>query len=151
MLLEYFRAYNLAKLSAQPADSSLSNLVSEELLSEFIVHINNCMNYLFSKEFFIRSESFNNSSFSLTGKASQQISHKVIECVFVMADQFLQTKSENFSLLILQKAVVAINQGMHMEGGEQQRREISDLIYEKMFNLCNANTENGVKVMYKCC
>jgi len=34
---------------------------------------------------------------------------------------------------------------------DQQKQELTDLIYEKMFNLCNANTENGVKVMYKCC
>jgi hypothetical protein len=115
MLLEYFRAYILAKLSSCSEDSQFTTVASDELLSEFVVHINNCMNYLFSKDFFIRSDSFNSLCFSLTDKPHQQVHHKVIQCVFVMADQFMQTKCENFSLLILQKAVVAINQGLYME------------------------------------
>ena len=63
-----------------------------------------------------------------------------------MADQLQETKQENFALLVLQKAIIAINQDL-----PQISSDLKDVIYEKMCNLCKADTENGVKVMYKCC
>lgn len=46
MLLEYYRAYVLAKLS-----SKADEMISDDLLAQFIHHINNCLNYVFSDEF----------------------------------------------------------------------------------------------------
>lgn len=58
----------------------------------------------------------------------------------------MHSNQENFALLVLQKAMVAFNQGL-----PSIDNALKDMVLEKMFNLCSASSENGVKVMYKCC
>ena len=54
MVLEYYRAYVIAKL-----DQYAEKRNDIDLYQEFYNHICNCLNYLFSEQFSIRSYDFN--------------------------------------------------------------------------------------------
>lgn len=81
MLLEFYRAYVLAKLAAQHQ--------SDELNAQFVFHTSNCLNILFSRDFAVNEDSFDISSFCLHPFSATKVTktcNKVLVCIFTMVE-----------------------------------------------------------------
>jgi len=171
MLLEYNRAYTVAKLESIHRQSAangrsgayvlstshlLDDLPDSDLQSRFVYHVNNCLDYLFSDDFAINCESFPISRFSLAAVDPLRLSehesiapqNKVVQSILVMQDQFDCFKNEFYQIYILQRAVEHIRNDMMAV--EEQRR-LKDTLSERIFNACKTDSEGGVALMHKSC
>ena len=171
MLLEYNRAYTVAKLESIHGQSAangrsgayvlgashlLDDLPDGDLQSRFVYHVTNCLNYLFSDDFAINCESFPISRFSLAAVDPPRLSdyesiapqNKVVQSILAMQDQFGCLKNECYQIYILQRAVEHIENGMM---AAEERRYLKDTLLERIFNACKTDSESGAVLMYKSC
>ena len=129
MLLEYYRAYIMAKIFAFSPESM--QVDKDEVQVLFIQHMSNCMNMLFGPEFEVAEATFNSCSFSLSiDKRRDQPENKVLACILQMIPLFSQNSSQEmrqFSLFILQRATEHFSQVTYLDA--KTLSQILDVLY----------------------
>lgn len=177
MLLEYYRAYVMARLDPTSKQKyslkvgrrrgSTANTFNDadthsgDLFSQYRYHINNCLNDLFSPDF--SSGCFNMAAKTFSLRAQDRgldarqpseledaVKHrKVYECVLVMSEQFSGFEKDMYQLIILQRAVDALDKDQLLDS--RRKVELRDLLYERIFNACKPDSEGGIQRMYEAC
>ena len=74
---------------------------------------------------------------------------KVYKCILLMADQFSTFSSETYALVILKRAVDQLELDILMS--PEPKSLLKDLLYERIFNICQVTSENGIEQMYRAC
>jgi hypothetical protein len=171
MLLEYYRAYVMARLDPTSKvgrrRGSTANTFNDadnhsgDLFSQYRYHINNCLNDLFSPDFSSGCFNMPAKTFSLRAQdrgldtrqpseLEDAVKHrKIYECVLVMSDQFSGFDRDMYQLIILQRAVDALDKDQLLDS--RRKVELRDLLYERIFNACKPDSEGGIQRMYEAC
>ena len=105
MLLSYWRAYAAAKLG------------NEDMYRMFLTNIESSINYLFGNEFYEGSLQRNIHKFTLERFENQKLinllgSDKVLQVILLMQQQFNKIPKEIYQIVILNKALSAIDEGI---------------------------------------
>lgn len=137
MLCSYWRAYAAAKME------------TEEMYKLFLINIDSAINYLFGLEFFEGSlhnqiHKFNIGRFDNVQLTSIVGDDRVLQSIILMQCQFSQLPREIYQLVILNKALTAIDENI-IPANVHQR----DAILERIFKACKTNTEEGINMKYR--